>query len=246
MLLLGCMTELDSCEDSLSLAISISEIGLIMEAKISCVLPVASYNQQWLKQSLESALGLFDELVAVIEPGTNLGEENQILLEHSSVHVMYCDFPKCEPSLNAGIAACTGNWITFLCSDDMYDRPGTEKLVEYVRNHPGSQQIISGQVRSFREDGIPVCFWPASCPDLSNIENNNCIPAASFYPKRMWYEVGGYDRVTLADWHFWKKSVRLGYGQKHFDHIFYHFRCWPGSTSAAHNYDPSIGHQPYE
>ena len=105
---------------------------------------------------------------------------------------------------NAGIAAARGEWVLPLDSDDLFLPSFLKKAMATV-HRDNSADILFANVRQF--GAINGSWVPADYSDELMVEEN-CIPYAALYRKKLWEKVGGYNRVLgkgnlLEDWEFW-------------------------------------------
>jgi len=205
--------------------------------KLSIILPVASYNVEWLDQSILSTAGLADELVVVADEGC---EFHPAFQNNPLVHqVITIRGPRCLASaLNAGIAASGGDWFCFHCSDDYFEPAGMLKIKQFAA---GSDfDIVGGVAHSFGMLGENL--WPRS-GDISQLETICCITSPALQRKTVWWKVGGYEHLRYLDWHYWKKAIKAGCRYHFCDELMFHYRCWPGTINAKYGYNDKLGHE---
>lgn len=93
---------------------------------------------------------------------------------------------------NAGITRATGEWITFLDSDDEYAPDHLERRVELARARPEIEFIHGG----FEVVGGGPDAWHVPDADRpgERIHLNDCVIGATFFARRHVFEsLGGFD-----------------------------------------------------
>jgi glycosyltransferase involved in cell wall biosynthesis len=207
--------------------------------KLSVVLPVASYNVQWLAESINSTSGIADELIVVPDEGCefNVNFYNNPLI-HKEVVVKGAKGRGLAMAINAGISVASGDWISFLCSDDYYD-VNAYKVKEVASTHD-EYDMVGGIGHIFGDLGDH--YWPTS-GDIVNLETTCCITSPCLFKKSMWWKVQGYSDVRYLDWHLWKKMIKAGARYHWVNSLMYHYRAWPGTISARYAYSDKLGHE---
>jgi glycosyltransferase involved in cell wall biosynthesis len=136
--------------------------------------------------------GSTDGTASVVEP--YLADERIRLLRHSNR----------GPGLsrNAGIQISTGEFTTFLDSDDRYRRKHLEVRLAYLRAHPETE-MIQGGFAVIGDDQVLDYSRPGH-----RISLQNCVVGATFFGRRdAFFALGGFsqDRV-FEDTQLWRRA----------------------------------------
>lgn len=183
--------------------------------QISLVIGSYNPNREWLNQALESAQGLFDEIILVDDGSTPPIEGATIRKENGGFWT----------ARNAGIAKAKGEIIASLDDDDYFDREGVMALKEFIQTHPSD--IWHFPIQQFGErEGL----W-GDQPDLPNLMLHDTIPSGSWFKKSVWETVGGYTSIQAEDWAFWCMAQHKGFKFTYFPQVVYYHRMRPGSLS---------------
>lgn len=212
--------------------------------KYSCILPVGSYNMQWLERSIRSTVP-FDEVIVVADEGAqfhtaffhNPGISSLVMVQKPGTWV----------AINAGVSVATGDYISVLCSDDWYSIDGVDAIIKHINDTPekmGMTDIVYGQVM-FHGDlgGHPL--WPAT-DNVSEMAHHNCIPSPAFVRRRLFYAIEGYRNYRYADWEFYMRAVAFKATLKFIPTVFYNYYGWPGCISAGYGYKSDLPMEPME
>lgn len=205
--------------------------------KLSIILPVAAYNVQWVDAAITSTAGIADELVVVTDEACEFHPAwNNNPLVHQVITIR--EPRSLAKAYNAGIAVCTGDWISCLSSDDEYAPVGAMEMKEHAAK---SDQDIIGGIIHFH-GSLGEIYWPPS-GDLSIMDKENCIDSSAYQRKTIWWKIGGFEDVRYLDWHYWKKALSAGFKHHWFGKVMHHHRCWPGSIGGGYNYRSDLGHE---
>lgn len=124
----------------------------------------------------------------------------------------------------------TTSWVCCFCDDDYFYPEALAKMIEEVHNG-----IIAGVAHyKFHISGyIPPqdkrCWFGQKEYDLGEknkitptlLETHNRLPAGSFFRKRAWEMVDGFQGDKCHDWDLWKRMARRGIEFKYFDTLVY-------------------------
>lgn len=207
--------------------------------KLSVVLPIASYNLQWLDRCLESTKGLADELVIVTDGSVEVDSAIAALTNPWPL-VIKVTQPGLARALNLGICAASGNWISFLCSDDWY-LPGAQLIKTAAFNSPESYADIVGGV-THSTGYLGENDWPKN-GDISRLETECSITSPALFRKSLWWNVNGYKDKRYLDWYFWKECIIHGARYQFHNVQMYGYQAWPGTISARYGYSAALGHE---
>lgn len=207
--------------------------------KLSVVLPVAAYNLEWIDRCLASTAGLADELVIVTDGSVEV--DSAIAAQVNPYPLVIAVHQRgLARALNTGIAAASGNWISFLCSDDWY-LPGAQTIKNIAfSQYPCEASIVGGVTHSIGYLGENN--WPKN-GDISRLETECSITSPALFKKEIWWKVGGYKDKRYLDWYFWKECIKAGARYEFYDKQMYGYQAWPGTISARYGYSAALGHE---
>lgn len=108
---------------------------------------------------------------------------------------------------NAGLAAATGEFISFIDADDLIEPEFYRLALEVMRTNPGLGGVAAW-ARMFGEGMLPG-FWNAPQPELPLllVENTVIVPCLMRTAKLR--ALGGYDQSQRYNYEDWELSVRL-------------------------------------
>jgi glycosyltransferase involved in cell wall biosynthesis len=139
-------------------------------------------------------------------------------------------------SRNRGISLSSGNFITFLDSDDEYEPDHLSLRMSYMLNHPGID-FIHGGVKVIgnefvRDKNNPYCF----------VRLSECTIGATFFGKSYVYRAlnGFKENIYSEDSEFLKRaSGQFKIRKVNFNTYIYHRE---NTDSITHNYAPGKVH----
>ena len=141
-------------------------------------------------------------------------------------------------SRNLGIAAASGEFISFLDSDDTWQPVKLEQCLAQLAE--GFDLVCHGE-RWVREGGAshPVIYGPGMRATFDALLfSGNCISTSAVVVRRSWLtRVGGFDEdaaiVTAEDYHLWLKLAQAGARIGFLSTILGDYRIHAGNQSRA-------------
>lgn len=111
-------------------------------------------------------------------------------------------------TLNTGIKCSSGNYITFLDSDDEYLPDHLEKRNIYFKENPDTDLIYSPSLLVGSEDD----FWVPDANDKNKlIHLNDCIIGGTLFGKRkVFEELNGFKNIYSHDFDFYNRVKESG------------------------------------
>ena len=162
----------------------------------SCVIGTHNPKYEWLSRAINSAVGLFDEIV-LVDDGSDVpltdafSVGNVRVIRHGSNKGFF-------EARNTGIRNATGEIICSLDDDDYFNRDAVANLKKFVEENPDSD-VYHFILQQFNESND---LYGANA-DPSVLTSYNSIPSQSWFRKSMWEELGGYRIPAAEDWDFW-------------------------------------------
>lgn len=135
---------------------------------------------------------------------------NPLLQEYENIRYLRHSNRGLPLSRNAGILASSGNYITFIDSDDTYKPEHLELRHSYMTGNPGLDLIYGGVIIS----GSP---WVADRFDNSRlIHLDQCVVGATFFGKKKVFELlSGFNNISYSeDYEFLQRAEEVFKVQK--------------------------------
>lgn len=122
----------------------------------------------------------------------------------------------------AGVDASQGDYIAFLDGDDVLDPRYISRTFACISAHKGASFCYTWmQYFGSRSDEYRLPPFDAE----SLILDGNHIGIGALQPKRLFYEVGGFDELeTHEDWDYWLKALERGHTGVLLPEALYHYR----------------------
>jgi glycosyltransferase involved in cell wall biosynthesis len=184
--------------------------------KISIVTP--SFNQAgYLEETIRSVLlQNYPNLEYIIIDGGSTDESVEILKKYSpwlSYWVSEKDKGQSH-AINKGFQLATGEWMNWLCSDDILARDCLFKLIQEVQ--PNSQWMLGKEL--YCDGDSNITQYP-SLVDRSKISPNLLLfgrfiipQVTSFWRRDLWHQAGAYVDIDLhyaMDYELWLRFAKL-------------------------------------
>lgn len=130
---------------------------------------------------------------------------------------------------NAGIAACSGGYISFLDSDDLWEASTLETMSVYLDSHP-SIDIVCGAWDYIDESDKPISriTYPKKSTNYhSALLFRNLFPIHTLLVRRgVFDKCGVFDAnlISLEDWDLWLRVASYGFKFDSVDDLVAHYR----------------------
>lgn len=197
--------------------------------RITLVCTSLNPDKTLLNKMLDSAWQ-FDEIVLNVDQQP-FEYRNDFGCSNKQIHrVFNKDHWSLPDAYNYMIENVKTEWVCCFCDDDYFYPEGLSKMIEEVREGivAGVAHFkfhISGHVPPqdkrcwFGRKEYDLCEKQKITPRL--LEKHNRLPAGSFFRKRAWEMVGGFQGDKCHDWDLWKRMAQKGIEFKYFDHLVY-------------------------
>jgi glycosyltransferase involved in cell wall biosynthesis len=182
-----------------------------MSPRVSIVTP--TFNQaDFLRETIESVLGQDypDVEHLVIDDGST--DDTRSVLESFGARLRWWSRPNRgqTPTINEGFAACRGEIVTWLNSDDTLLPGAVSWAVSALARHAGAG-VVFGDTLFTRSDGSPLNRTTAQPFDYETfvVECHNPIPQCSSFVRRsLLEETGPLDPAFyyFMDWDLWLRA----------------------------------------
>ncbi len=197
----------------------------MLEEQDRITLVCTSHNPDYklLDKMLASAVG-FDEVIVHI---------NGTLIKHNDLIYKFKDELSIPDAYNYLIKNYVKTqWVCCFCDDDYFYTDGLKKMIKEV--HEG----IVASVAHFKFHVSGYCppqdlraWWFGKEYDLSEkrqitpklLSKHGRLPAGSFFRKRAWEMVSGFQGDKCHDWDLWQRMSAKGIEFKYFDYLVYNF-----------------------
>jgi len=189
---------------------------------------IGSYNPdlKLIQHALDSALGLFDEIVIVNDGSEKFpdirtdGSESIHYIKHAKNRGFF-------EAKNSAIKSATGDIIAILDDDDTLVRVGVSKLQKHILT--SHADIWHFHLMMFgKETGL---YGVNASP--YDLEERNSIPGVSWFRKSVWEALGGFTYPLAEDWDFWLRAKNKGFKFEYFPETVYNFNRRDGSVSSG-------------
>ncbi len=184
--------------------------------KISIVTP--SFNQAgYLEETIRSVLlQNYPNLEYIIIDGGSTDESVEILKKYSpwiSFWVSEKDKGQSH-AINKGFQLTTGEWMNWLCSDDILASECLFKLIQEVT--PTTRWILGKELYWDAESNLiqfsRIVYRPKISYNLLLFGRFIIAQVASFWRRDLWHEAGGYVETELhyaMDYELWLRFAKL-------------------------------------
>ncbi|HOJ18818.1 MAG: glycosyltransferase [Ignavibacteriales bacterium] len=197
---------------------------------VSVILP--TYNRSTLiMRGVESVLNqtISDFELIIVDDGSsdNTFELlNNLILSDERVKYIKHKNKKLPLSLNTGLKLATGDYITFLGSDDEYLSKHMEIRLEYMKANP-EVDLIYGGVKIIGNEYVKDVNNPKELIHLSE-----CVIGGSFFGKReVFQSVEGFRDISYGEDYDLAERARIRYNVKKvdFEETYIYYRDTPDS-----------------
>jgi glycosyltransferase involved in cell wall biosynthesis len=165
---------------------------------VSVVMPV--YNRQaYIHRSIDSVLNQSYKNWELITVDDGSNDNSPLLLEMYSanspkIKVIHQSHNLLPAARNNGIKNSTGDFITFVDSDDEFSNDHIELRVNYLMKHPAID-LIHGGVKIIGSEFVPDKDNPEKLIHLSK-----CTIGATFFGKRQVFtELSGFKDISYSE-----------------------------------------------
>lgn len=194
-----------------------------MEKTISVIIPCYNYAK-YLKECVESVRNQTYPIYEIIVVNDGSPDNTEEVCNELGVMCLTKKNGGLSSARNAGIRACTGEYVCCIDADDKIVPEAIQKHMELIDD---DMCIAQCALMEFGERHIMMT--PTSPTGLERVMQSNTIYCNAVFSKRMWEIVGGYDeseimRLGLEDWEFWIRLLEAGCHVRTSDFIALRYR----------------------
>ena len=116
-----------------------------MNSKISIIIPFYNTKIEYLKEAIESAINqTYNNIeIIVVNDGSLSMYDSFLKTYEGKIKVIKTDNKGVSSARNTGIKASTGEYITFLDSDDFLEKDACLKFIEFMNDNKDCDIVIS-------------------------------------------------------------------------------------------------------
>jgi len=204
----------------------------ISNKKISVIIPCYKYAQ-YLKECVDSVKYQTYQAHEIIVVSDGSPDNTVELCKELGVTCIDKKNGGLSSARNAGIKACTGDYIMCLDADDKLTPAALEEHVNLIKD---DMDIAQCALMEFEERH--VINIPNPRTTLERVMQSNTIYCNALFPKKAWIEVGGFDesetmRLGYEDWECWIRMLSAGYNVRTSDFIALRYRVHEGQMTQA-------------
>lgn len=170
-------------------------------------------SRKYFRRAVDSVLNqnCRDYEVIIVDDGSTDGIESEIfplLKNYGNFKYIRHSNRKHPLSLNTGICCSSGEYITFLDSDDEYLPGHLEQRISYFEENPETDLIHSPALLIGGEED----FYVPDADDITKtIHLNDCIIGGTIFAKRKVIEyLEGFRNIYSHDYDFLKRAEQSG------------------------------------
>ena len=178
-------------------------------------------NYVWLDTLIKSAKG-FDEILLYIDSVDATPECKKDMLERTpSVKIINDGKSRSiAEGFNHVVSQAEGDWICSFCDDDYFKESALANLLSLIR---------SGTLDDADIVHFPVLTGDGRWGDhpsitFEELKNYNMLPHGSFFRKKVFDAIGGYQVDAGADWDFFLRAAKKGFVFRYYSEPVYFFR----------------------
>lgn len=169
-------------------------------------------SRKFYKRALDSVLNQTYKNYELIvgDDGSVDGIETDlfpVLKQHENIKYLRHSNRKLSLSLNSGLKISSGNFITFIDSDDEYEKNHIEERVKFFSKNSGIVDLIYSPATLI---GSQDDFFVPDAKDNSKLVHlDDCIIGATLFGKRKVFEgLGGFKNIYSQDSEFFERAVK--------------------------------------
>jgi len=192
--------------------------------KISLAINSHNPRPDWLFECLDSAIG-FDETILYCQcaPDSTYQAIEHYIDEHQDRNiVLVVDNVTRDivDGFNLAIRSTTGDWVCSFCDDDTFMTDNLKELIGDIKKG----RFDDADIVHYKVAVNGRAFWGSEHFNLSDLKISNQLPHGSFFRRRIFDELGGYEIECCTDWDFWLRAMSCDYRFRYFEKPVYDFR----------------------
>ncbi len=206
--------------------------------RVSIVTP--SYNQaQFIEKTILSVITQdYPDIEYIIIDGGSTDGSQEIIKKYESKIAYWVSEKDSGQSdaINKGFRKCTGEYVAWINSDDLYVEGAISRIVKYFSEHP-DVDMVHGNIDFI--DGHGKLMETVRTSDFTLPElliTNRVSQPSVFWKRKIFSEAGYLDELFhyVMDYDFWIR-VAMGYNVKHIGSTVAQFRLHGESKTLSSN-----------
>lgn len=210
---------------------------------VSVIIP--AFNcEKWISQTIESVLAQTYKNIEIIVVNDGSTDNTPNILKkynvEENIHIYHIKNSGPAVARNYGVSQATGNIITFLDADDLWESNKIERQLEYFINNNCNLLLTDiklidehNNVIGFQEKRVPLGNKEQTIQFFQGKINQNT--PTIMVKKSIFNEVGGFNsKLKHREDHFFLMQVAFKYGVSHMREQLVRRRVWNNSMSNAY------------
>ena len=210
--------------------------------KISIVIP--SYNAvEFIEETIQSILSQdFPQFECIVVDGGSGDGTSEILKKYEGRLTWISEKDRGQSeAINKGLKMASGDIVTYICADDVYERDCFQKVARFFEANPAVKWAY-GKCRNINEKGLEVRrpvtrykgFWQKRYSYNRLLVSDFIAQPAAFWRRELIDEMGLFDvnHHLVMEYEYWLR-VGAKYNPGFIDEYLARFRWHPYSKSAT-------------
>jgi hypothetical protein len=185
--------------------------------KVSVIIPC--YNQaSFLSEAIQSIFSQTHDNWEIFIVDDGSPDDTKVIAEKwcskdPRIHYLYQENGGLSSARNFGIKNTETDFILTLDADDNYEKTFIEKALHIVKNQK-EVGVVSSWIVRFNSKEKEIVTIKAKAESIDDFLFQNACNGTSFFRKKCWLQVGGYDEEMkngYEDWDFYIRVCSIGW-----------------------------------
>jgi glycosyltransferase involved in cell wall biosynthesis len=188
----------------------------------SVSIAIATFNpvKEWLQRALDSCAGV-DEIILCNDGSAHFDSAEYRFPAGVRANVLHNEKNVGSfKSYTIAVSRTTGEWISTPGDDDYFDAAAFPPLL--ARLKVTEADIVYYPCRTFGKSETIMGRHPTITYRM--LRKRNRIYGGSFFRRRVWDFLEGYQLESSADWDFWLRAYKSGFVFEYFPLVCGHYR----------------------